>query len=62
MKYDCSREFDIAIIYQKLTAPSLANTVKAKNFFEKKQSALHALQQKIAQVQLYKEGYRTDIR
>ena len=54
MKYDCSNEFDIAIIYQKLTSPSLGTTTKASNFFGKKKSALQALQEKIAQVQFAK--------
>ncbi len=55
MKYDCSNEFDLALIYQKLTAPSFANTVKASNFFTKK-SPLKALQDKIAQAQLNREN------
>ena len=34
MKYDCTNEFDLDIIYQKLTAQSTVQTVKACNFFE----------------------------
>ncbi len=34
MKYDCTTEFDLDIIYKKLTAPSATQMVKACNFFE----------------------------
>ena len=34
MKYDCTNEFDLDLIYKKLTAQSATQTVKACNFFE----------------------------
>ncbi len=40
MKYDCSNEFDLNVIYQKLTSTSCANTVKACNFFSTTKSTL----------------------
>jgi hypothetical protein len=34
MKYNCTNEFDLALIYKKLTSQSTTQMVKACNFFE----------------------------
>lgn len=34
MKYDCTNEFDLDLIYKKLTSQNITQTVKACNFFE----------------------------
>ena len=47
MKYDCTKEFDIDIIYKKLTAQSTTQTVKACNFFEQ-EDVLTKFQKKMA--------------
>lgn len=52
MKYDCTTEFDLDIIYQKLTAPSATQMVKACNFFQQ-EDMLAMFQKRIArEVQL----------
>ena len=47
MKYDCTKEFDLDIIYKKLTAQSTTQTVKACNFFEQ-EDMLTKFQKKMA--------------
>lgn len=47
MKYDCTNEFDLALIYNKLTSQSVTQTVKACNFFEQ-DDMLTKLQKKMA--------------
>ncbi len=47
MKYDCSDEFDLNLIYMKLTEKSHAPMVKAKDFFSQK-SELTLLQEKVS--------------
>ena len=47
MKYDCTNEFDLDLIYKKLTSQSTSQTVKACNFFEQ-DDMLTKFQQKLA--------------
>lgn len=35
MKYDCSKEFDLDLIFSKLTAPVAPSVVRACDFFDK---------------------------
>ena len=50
MKFDCSKEFDLKVIYQKLTSKSHATPmVKACNFFSR-QTELQLLQAKMEKV------------
>jgi len=50
MKYDCSKEFDLKLIYQKLTSKSHCTPmVKACNFFSR-QSELQLLQTKMEKI------------
>jgi hypothetical protein len=48
MKYNCTNEFDLALIYKKLTYQSTTQMVKACNFFEQ-EDMLTKFQKKMAQ-------------
>lgn len=51
MKYDCSKDFDLSIIYAKLTAPITPSVVKACDFFDKPRTCtLKKAQQKMAKL------------
>lgn len=52
MKYDYTNEFDLALIYNKLTAQSVTQTVKACNFFEQ-DDMLAKFQKKMARLLNY---------
>ena len=45
MKYNCAKEFDLKEIYRKLTSQSQPQTVKASEFFVKKEISLLEFQQ-----------------
>lgn len=47
MKYNCTNEFDLALIYKKLTSQSATQMVKACNFFEQ-EDMLTKFQKKMA--------------
>ena len=55
MKYDCSNEFDLAIIYQKLTSPSLGTTMKASNFLAKRKARCKRFKKKLLRCNLPRE-------
>ena len=55
MKYDCTKEFDLDIIYKKLTSQSTTQTVKACNFFEQ-EDMLTKFQKKLARATICLKG------
>ncbi len=55
MKYDCTNEFDLGLIYKKLTSQSVTQTVKACNFFEQ-DDMLSKFQKQLAHAVVYVKG------
>ncbi len=58
MKYDCSDEFDLNLIYKKLTDSRNQYTVKACDFFDRKDE-LKLLQIKMDKIMLAQRKIKT---